>query len=131
MEKFDSEKIESEFSADNLINDLREAIKLDDKDAIIVAMQNIGDMVHAAWGTASTPQTVFDKVQERCITYLSTGTGGTRLMIDDSGDLIFPNVNLDCKKNGKTLADAFEEVFKEKAQNIQGEDNPYYIVKLE
>jgi len=130
------ENTEEEKIGKQLIDELKNALETRDKENTLSVLKKVGETIHSTWGSTMPVSTLFDKFEKKYTLNLSTGTAGTRLFINDKpnsihqGDLIFPNVNLSHKQKGKTLAEAFEEIFKDLAENIQTEENPYYIVKI-
>jgi len=123
-----------EGTAAELVDGLKTALTSGEQEQIKAALKRVGDTIHSLWGFDQPTNAIYDEVSHRYQVGLSSGTGGTRLMINDRrpypGDLIFPNVNLDHAQNGKTLANIFEEVFGDLVENIQSDENPYYVVKL-
>jgi hypothetical protein len=123
---------------DRLIDELKKSLETKDKKAVLATLKKIGDTIHARWGLDQPSSQQYENISARYIAYLSSGTGGTRLIINTMapaafpGDLIFPNVNLGHRaKDGRTLADVFEELFGKSAENIQPKnDKPYYVVRI-
>ncbi len=120
-----------------LVSELKEAYDTHDTEKILAILKKIGDTMHSRFGLDSPTRGIYDEEQAHYVLYLSTGTGGTRLFINTKeyenfcGDLIFPNVYLDVKVKGRTLADVFEELFGDLAVNVQDSKRPYYVVKIQ
>ena len=122
---------------EQLKNELKEAVAAEDKKRGEAILKKIGDMIHSRWGNETPTRAMYDETEKKYKVFLSTGTAGTRLMVNTKsidkypGDLIFPNVNMSHINNNRTLADVFEELFGDLAENIQkGSETPYYVVKM-
>lgn len=135
MNKENMHRNEEESGA-QLVASLKEVWKSSNQEKILSVLKTIGDRLHARWGYDMPTLSIYDALENAYKVFLSTGTSGTRLFIHTKendpfpGDLVFPNVNLDHKVKGRTLADVFEEVFGELAENIQDKEQPYYVVKV-
>jgi hypothetical protein len=118
-----------------LRDELRQSLDTKDPVRVLATLKKIGDTLHARWGFERATHPEYSAEERKYRVNLSTGTSGTRLLINEdgvySGDLIFPNVNLDHIKNKRTLADVFEELFEGLTLNINDEDSPpYYVVPI-
>ena len=115
--------------------ELKEAWAVGDRKTILSVLKRIGDTIHARWGNTLPVHPYFDDGMNKYLVNLSSGTSGTRLMINMAGnypgDLIFPSVHLGHNIKGRTLAEVFEELFGDSATNIQADEKePYYVVKI-
>ena len=115
--------------------ELLDSIFPEDRTAVLGVLEQIGDTIHARFGFERPTQPIYEASQRKYRLSLVSGTAGTRIFINESapypGDLIFPNVNSSHNKDGRTLADVFEELFGDLAENIQpNSTEPYYVVSL-
>jgi hypothetical protein len=118
-----------------LRDELQQSLETKDPVQVLTTLKKIGDTLHARWGFDRPTHPEYSAEERKYRVNLSTGTSGTRLLVNEdgvySGDLIFPDVNLNHIKNGRTLADVFEELFDGLASNVNEEGlPPYYVVPV-
>ena len=120
-----------------LTAELKEAWAGQNRVAILGVLKKIGNTIQARYGLPHPTKPVFDTFMNKYLVNLGTGSGGSRLFINlppdgtHPGDLIFPtNSNPSDREKGGTLADVFEELFGELAENIQPNGQAYYVVRI-
>jgi hypothetical protein len=127
-----------ENNVEQIVSMLKASLEAGDRKEVLSLLKKIGSEIHRRWGSTATVPVSFDEAEAKYKLFLSSGTSGTRIFINTRdgekfpGDLIFPNVNLAHKQNGRTLADAFVDVFGALAEKTGSQDSerPYFIVKL-
>jgi hypothetical protein len=129
-------KFEQQVSAaEKNVHELRFALESQNQEDIEWFLSKIGEGVNEAWG--STMPVYVMKEDDRFVVTLATGSSGERLILNTGksgqylGDLIFPNAGRNKVKNDNlTLAEAFAVYFGSLAENIQTDEDPYFVVKV-